>query len=75
MVTAIQDQIESVIESVRVRSKSLSGPMAHVIKMCVQKIKLATADLATRPETVDDTSYLQLREVELTADKRIEDGE
>lgn len=40
----IKNQIDT-IESTRLRSKNLSGPMSHTIKLCVQKIKMALTDL------------------------------
>lgn len=40
--------------------------MSHIIKLCVQKIKLALGDLATRSELAGDPAYMHLREVELT---------
>lgn len=61
----IEDEIDT-IESTRLRSKNLSGPMSHTIKLCVQKVKMALADLATRSELVGDASYMHLRETELT---------
>ncbi|XP_020297862.1 uncharacterized protein LOC109862278 [Pseudomyrmex gracilis] len=67
--SSIEENADS-IESIRAKSKNLKGDLSHTIKLNVQRIKCAAADLATRCELTGDVSYLHMRETELLKENK-----